>query len=138
MAAKSHIETGTAAPVLPTEDDQDGNTDIAGYSAIYGFGTNDGLVMTGRGRARCQAALSGMTAVTNILFQLDLDRCCTGGIQASSMTTTGLLSALAVCTEFLSDHIEDAGRESAEIVHGSQAYNVITEMMRPTTHGGAA
>ncbi len=50
-----------------------------------------------------------MTAVTDILFQLDLDKECSGGVQARTRTTTGLLQALAVCTEFMRDHIGGGG-----------------------------
>lgn len=134
MATKQTKEIGIAAPVLRADDDQDGNTDIAGYSALYGSEPTSGLVMTGRGRTRCQAALSGITSITNILFQLELDRVCTGGIQANSMTTTGLIQALAVCTEFLSEHIEEgSGFESKEIGCQSPEYSTLKELMRANT-----
>lgn len=136
MATKQTKEIGIAAPVLRADDDQDGNTDIAGYSALYGSEPTSGLVMTGRGRTRCQTALSGMTSITNILFQLELDRVCTGGIQANSMTTTGLIQALAVCTEFLSQQIdieEGSGFESKEIGCQSPEYSTLKELMRANT-----
>ncbi len=95
-------------PTQAMPDDEPGNTNIDNMAALE-CGDDAGLVMTGRGVARCSAALAGMAAITNILFQLDLDKECTGGTQAKTTTTTGLIQALAVCAEFVRDHIGGGG-----------------------------
>lgn len=86
-----------------------GNASIDGMSALHCGDYVAGTVLTGRGAARCRAALSGIQAITTILFQLELDKECTGGIQATPITTTGLIHALAVCADFVSDHIDGGG-----------------------------
>jgi hypothetical protein len=68
-----------------------------------------GAVLTGRSVARVHSALSGIRSIADILFQLECDKDSTGGIQASTRTTTGLLQALSVCAEFVTDHVNGGG-----------------------------
>lgn len=99
--------TKASAPEPTAPADEPGNTDIDGMSALDGMSDNAGVILTGRGVSRCHSALSGIRSITDILFQLELDKDSTGGIQASVRTTSGLIQALAVCAEFIKDHISD-------------------------------
>lgn len=101
--------TKAPAPEPTAPDDEPGNTNIDGMSALHCGDEEAGVNLTGRGMARCRSALSGIKSITDILFQIDLNQECTGGIQANAMTTCGLIHALAVCTEFVSDHLQGGG-----------------------------
>jgi len=118
-------------PEMATPGTEPGNTNIDGMDALDGT-ANEGVLLTAQGLARCNSAISGMKALTNILFQLELDKESTGGIQASTRTGTGLIQALAVCTEFLNGHLngEVAHMYSKTINVESPAYADLERMRR--------
>jgi hypothetical protein len=91
-------------PTTQAPDDEPGNANIDNMAPLDGM-ADSGLILTARGLARCNSAISAMEALTTVLFHLEIDKDCTGGIQANTRTTSGLIRAMAVCAGFLSEHL---------------------------------
>lgn len=92
------------------KDPQGNPASVAGHSPYNSFREECTTMISEVGIARIRAAGEGIRAIVTILKQREDDMDCDGeGLKLSTVTTSGLLSALAVAAEFMEENACEAG-----------------------------
>lgn len=104
--AKTTTTTAQQSAPTPAVETTDHNAQIA-YGNVVDSGKEEaGLILSGAGRARCQTAISAIETLLSVMQQIEIDHDADDGITATVNQKIGLIQAVSVCTEFLSEHIQ--------------------------------
>jgi hypothetical protein len=90
---------------------------------------DEGVVMTGRGRARMYSALNGIQTLSALLLQRELDRDCPGGVVIGQNVAVGLLNALGSCAELADCLMDGQGIHSRTIATDTPDYLALVDLV---------
>ena len=101
---------------------------ITGHSPINALRHDAGVILTERDLARVTAALQGITAITSVLTQREIDaESFNDGLTFSPTLATGLLMALASCTDLAEGILDTGGLCGVRAEVGTKAYDRLLE-----------
>ncbi len=101
---------------------------ILGHSPINLLRYEAGVILTERDFARITAALQGITAITTVLTQREVDaESGGGGLTFEPALATGLLTALASCTDLAEGILNSGGLCGVRAEFGTDAYELLIE-----------
>ncbi len=101
---------------------------IPGHNPIDSLRYEAGVILTERDFARVSAALQGITAITTVLTQREVDaEGGGGGLTFEPALATGLLMALASCTDLAEGVLNSGGLCGVRAEFGTQAYELLQD-----------
>ena len=96
---------------------------ITGHSPINALRGDAGIILTERDLASVAAALQGINAITSVLTQREIDaESFNDGLTFEPALATGLLMALASCTDLAEGVLASGGLCGARAEYGTKAY----------------
>lgn len=111
---------------------------IPGHNPIDALRYEAGVILTERDFARITAALQGITAITTVLTQREIDaEGSPDGLTFSPALAVGLLAALASCAEFAQGVVDSGGLLGARAAFGSPAYDRLIQARNEVTQAQA-
>jgi hypothetical protein len=109
---------------------------ILGHDPINLLRYEAGVILPERDLARVAAALQGITAITTVLTQREVDaECGGGGLTFEPALATGLLMALATCTKYAEGIVDTGGLCGVRAEFGTDAYARLIESRNAIEQG---
>lgn len=127
----SDTSAKTVIGLQAVPDDEDNRMPMAPRDVFEICEDNDGTIMNARGRNRAAVAISAIETLAAVLFQKELDTKNEAGLVMSQSVALGLIQALGVCAEFVSEHINGYGaaqKDCTSIVTGTPEYEALLKV----------